>query len=88
MAVLGLDGLATGADKETQRAAGREGERVREIQGRKTERHVVVVVGTETDYGGQKGGEAELYRNRERKRGVEGDKHREEERGRARTQDA
>lgn len=85
--MLGLDGLATGADKETQRAAGR-GERVREIQGRKTERHVVVVVGTETDYGGQKGGEAELYRNRERKRGVEGDKHREEERGRARTQDA
>lgn len=88
--MLGLDGLATGADKETQRAAGREGERVREIQGRKTERHVVVVVGTgtETDYGGQKGGEAELYRNRERKRGVEGDKHREEERGRARTRDA
>lgn len=73
---------------ETQRAAGGEGERVREIQGRKTERHVVVVVGTETDYRGQKGGEAELYRNRERKRGVEGDKHREEERGRARTRDA
>lgn len=36
-------------------------------------------MGTEADYGGQKG-EEELYGKRERKKGVEGDKYRKRER--------